>query len=413
MQNKRWLRYSLTSLTVMGVALGSLLVACSDDDDNKVVPQPDSGGADTGTPVEPTDAGTDGSQPEPDAGTPARLQMVNAATDFGTHNKSGLIRVCFAAGTTAENVTVTPLPALPDQSAAAAVPPGVPIGIGGNLQGTGLDLTSLYIQPYLMNGESLFAKGIVKPGPGDPGTSCAELLKPDFDAGDGEPLKENEDYWKLPVIPANTLLKDKSYLLVLTGCTGDTDATPLAKCGPNPPDGTPGIGNLKIHIHELDNATAVEADKIGTQFIHASAQAAALLPGMPGMPKVTPGYIKDKDDAATFKPVSGDGTAGSGEVALNAVTQLVQVEGVDVAADSFTVVPAAAAFAIKLSDVEKISFPAGAPADAKYRNGAAFTFLAVGDPDPMVPAEIEGKFNPKKFHYLAFPNNPPVAVYQP
>ena len=34
--------------------------------------------------------------------------------------------------------------------------------------------------------------------------------------------------------------------------------------------GNPGRGNLKVTVYELDRATAIAADKIGTQFIHAS-----------------------------------------------------------------------------------------------------------------------------------------------
>lgn len=412
MRNKQWLRLSLASLTLIGGGLGAFLVACGDDDDNSVVAKPDSG-ADTGDGDEDGGDQPDSGQPKPgvDAGTPARLQMVNAATDLGPNDESGLIRVCFGAGTAAENVQVTGLPALPDKGN----PPGVPIGIGGPVEGTGLDLTSLFIQPYLMNAESLAKAGIVNPGGGKPGAPCSDILKDTFDAGAG-PLVENVDYWKLPVIPAGSLLKDKSYLLVLSGCTSDTAIADTTKCGAGFTAGTgPGVGNLTITIHELDNETAVATDKIGTQFIHASAPLDVKLATIPGEPKTTPGYISGTPaDPTTFKGLSADG--GAEPVEYNKQTALIQVAGVNVAADAFTINPNIPDFAIPLAMIQGFSYPStaypqGTPDYAKYRNGASFTFITVGDPDE--PQVVDSKPNPKTFHYLGFPNNPPVAVYNP
>ena len=406
MRNKGWLRYSLASLTLVGAGLGAFLVACGDDDDN-VVPK-DGGGADTA----PGDSGAPDAQNDQqspvDAGSPARLQLVNAATDFGDNLKSGGLRVCFAAGTTAANVTLTGLPALPDESPAADVPPAVYIGLGGNVTGTGLPLAGLFIQPYLMNAESLYAKGIVKPGPGQPGKGCSEILAPNFDGGAG-PLVENVDYWKLPVIPAGTFQQDKSYLLVLTGCTNDTKIGNKEKCGPGfQNDGDAGAGNLEVHIFELDRATEIPADKVGTQFIHASPSAKFYFANNVPPLTVLPGYQSVPGDAGTFKSVSGDAA-----VDLYQKTNLVQVEGVNFESDSFTANPYSDKFAIALKDIQALSFPTGVPEGGAYANGTSWTFIAVGDADPAVPTEVGGKFNTQKFHYLAFPNNPPISVYKP
>lgn len=418
MQNKRWLRYGLASLTLMGAAsLSTLLVACGDDEEpTPIAPKPDGGDTDPNPDPDPdptSDAGADATTPpEKD---PARLQMINAATDFGPNNVPGIVRVCFGAGTDADATKVTPLPALPEASAVDTIPPGVPIGLGGNVTGTGLNLADLYIQPYLMNGVSLAEKGIVKKEAGEPSTSCAELLKADFKDKDGNGLKENEDYWKLPLIEKGTLLAEKSYLLVLTGCAADATAD-AAKCGPGFTAGTdpaPGIGNLKIHIHEIDRATKIDDDKIGVQFVHASAAGEAFLatqPGTEGGLKVVPGFITGTDPG-TFKAITGDGTPGSGPVDLNKATELRQIEGVTFESDSFTANPNVAPIALPLPLIQGISFPTGAPDDAKLRNGAAFTFIAVGD--PTVPAGDPTSPNPKTFHYLAFPNNPPISVYTP
>ncbi len=408
MRNKGWLRYSLASLTLVGASLGAFLVACGDDDDNVVTK--DAGGGDTGPGTDggSEDAGKDQEAPA-DAGSPARLQLVNAATDFGPNLKSGGLRVCFAAGTTAANVTLTGLPALPDQSPDPAIPPAVYIGLGGNVTGTGLPLNGLFIQPYLMNAESLAKAGIVKPGAGQPGKGCSEILGQNFDAGGG-PLEENVDYWKLPVIPAGTFQQDKSYLLVLTGCTNDTQITLKDKCGAGfTNDGGAGTGNLQVRVFELDRATEIPADKVGTQFIHASASAKFFFDhNVTGGPiTTTPGYTTAADGGGTFKPVS------NGVVGLYDKTDLVQVDGINFQTDFFTANPNVGQLALPLKAIQGASFPTGVPEGSAYANGASFTFVMVGDADPNVPAEVNGKPNTQKFHYLAFPNNPPVSVYKP
>jgi len=391
-------------LTLLSAGLGGFLVACGDDD-STVTPAKDGGGADTAPGDD--DGGQDGATPPPqDAGSPARLQLVNAATDFGPNLASGGLRVCFAAGTTAENVTVTPLPALPEESAVPGVPPAVFIGLGGNVTGTGLPLNTLFIQPYLMNAESI--GGIVKPGAGLPSIPCSELLANDFDAG-GRKLEENRDYWKLPVIPAGTLQQDKSYILVLTGCTNDTQVANKAKCGPDfDTDGGPGLGNLQVRIFDVDRATAIDANKVGAQFIHASASADFYFANAPIPIDMTPGFQVQPGDAGGFKPVADDGG-----VDLYQKTNLVQVEGVNFQTDFFTANPEAASVAIPLQSIQQLSFPTGVPQGGEYKNGVAWTFIAVGDADPSVSADAGGRFNTKKFHYLAFPNNPPVSVYRP
>jgi hypothetical protein len=395
---------------LVGAGLGGFLIACGDDD-NTVTPK-DGGSTETSTGDSGGgggDASTDAPPPPVDAGSPARLQLVNAATDFGPNNASGGLRVCFAAGTTAANVTLTGLPALPDESSVPGVPPAVYIGLGGNVTGTGLPLSALFIQPYLMNAQSLAAKGIVKPGPGQPGKGCSEILASTFDAGTG-PLVENVDYWKLPVINSGTFLNEKSYLLVLTGCTGDTAIENKQKCGDDGfnPDGGPGPGNLAVRIYDLDRATAIPADKVGTQFVHASASAAFYLGTQ--FVQVNPAYQTTKGDPSTAKSVSTPPDSG---VTLYDKTDLVQVSGVNFASDYFTANPAVAPLAIELPLIQAISYPTGVPEGGAYANGASWTFIAVGDADPTVSADAGGRFNTKKFHYLAFPNNPPVSVYKP
>lgn len=403
MRNKGWLRYSLASLTLIGGSLGTLLVACSDDEDGGIVAKDkDSGVPDSSTNTDGPDAAPDATPPDlPDAGTNAKMQLVNAVTDFGPNNPVGAMRLCYGLGAAG---TVAPLPPLPDRKSSEAQPyPGVYIGTGGAVQGTGIDLSPIAITPYVMNAQSLAERGLVKPDAGDSST-CTDI----FVADAGGALVEGVDYWKLPVIPAGTFAKEKSFILVLTGCTGDSTSTE-DKCGPNFKDVGPN-GNLKVTIHEIDRATAIEADKIGAQFIHASAAGASAL-GVGGI-QVIPGFIKTANDPLTFMGITGDGTAdGGAPVAVGQKTDLAQVSDVDVATDSFIANPSAANTALTLQQIQQLSYGANVPTGGEYRKGAAFTFIAVGD--PAEPPLVGDQFNTKVFHFIALPNDPTIQNYTP
>jgi hypothetical protein len=405
MRNKHLLRYSLASLTLVGASLGVFLVACGDDDDT-VTPPPS--GNDAGGTLPEASSQQDSGQQQSDAAPkpdPARIQFVNAATDFGPNNTSGGLRICFALRQSDDGpFTITPLPALPEQSPDPAIPPAAYIGTGGAVQGAGVDISGFDIQPFIMNAGRLFARGVVKPGPGTPSTSCADLLSETFDGGvmsGNGPLVENVDYWKLPVIPKGTFQPEKSYILVLTGCPQDS-AVPAAKCGEGAnADGGAGIGNLKVHIIEVDRATAIDADKIGAQFIHASPAGKVFLDGL--AVGVLPAFVRANDGGAT--------NVATAQVPLYGKTDLVQVANITPATDSFSANAAVPTLAIPLTIVQASTYPGGAPPEGTIRNGAAFTFIAVGD--PTEPVDAGGRPNPKTFHYLAFPNNPPVSAYKP
>jgi hypothetical protein len=409
MRNTRWLRYGLASASLVAGGLGAFLVACGDDDAGVVATDPDTGGGNNGDSGGKEDTGggggdSGGDTGTKDAGTNAKLQLVNAATDFGPGNPSGALRICYAVGKDEASAVIAPLPPLPDRKNPPAPFAGVFIGTGGAVQGTGADLSTLVIVPYIMNAASMFQRGIVKPDAG-PGTSCTDILDGAKDAGGA--LTAGKDYWKLPAIPAGTFQKEKSYLLALTGCAGDYGGT-AGKCGSDFTAGSAGNGNLKIRIYELDKATTVDATKIGTQYIHLSAAGdLALGPAMQ-----SPGYISDPNNAGTFKGVTGDGGVEGGTGAVYAAkTPLAQVSGVTVASDSFTVNPLVADLAIPLPLIKQLSYGASVPDGGDYRNGASFTFIAIGDPGES--ADAGGNFNTRKFHYIALPNDPISETYKP
>lgn len=428
MRNTRWLRYGLGTIIVAGTALSGLLVACGDDDvGSSSGSTPDTGTTDTGT----TDTGaTDsGGDTGTDAGTLAKLTLVNATTDMGPNagigGNNGFIRVCFKQGTNAGNIGVAPYPPLPDKPAQVGLPPGIPQGTGGSFPSFGLDLSTRIIVPIIMNAKNLFAKGIVNPGTGSPGTTCDELVGATADANAG--LVAGVDYWELPQIDAGTFQKEKSYLLLLTGCVGDATLTNKDKCGAENianVNGTPGVGNLKVRIMET-NRTPVSATALGVQFVHASAQASAIFSPVLG-PNVSPGFASDPMDAGSFRQVVPDG----GVAYAAAPTPAVGVTGVIdshyfALGSTNPLPPPAVLLPYPLPAIQAFSGLGTATAPTVYKDGKNFVFIAVGDPDqanePVYTFPDGGigdggdgsKFNTRFFHFLAFPTDPDVAAYKP
>ena len=418
MRNKEYLRYGLASMIVVGGAMGAGLVACGDDDDG-VVSGKDAGGTDTSQPDSST---TDSSTADAADGAVkkanAKLVVVNAATDFGpsadfSAAKFQAIRVCFALAATSADALLanaSPLPPQPDSPQPAGRPVGIYIGTGGVFKSFGLNLEPLAVRPIIMNAKTLAEKGIIKPGPGKTGSTCDEILK----AGatlDGSTFTENVDYWKLPPIEPGTFKTEKSFALVLTGCTGDAVVAAPEQCGDGyTPTGTPGPGNLKARVYELSRPATIPATEVATQFAHVSAPAAYYLNGNdPGdaIIPVVPGFADD-NAGTNFKPVPGKNDGGV--VNYSELTDVKNVTGVSFASHYFTANPQAPLGA-PIPLISAVSWPNGVPDGGEYRNGAAFTVFAVGD--PLTPADAGGNFNPRTFHYLAFPNDPPVENYVP
>lgn len=430
MRNSRWLRVGLATIVVGCGASAAFLVACGDDDVTPVGDSgnnnPETGGGDAPT-DSPTDTGTD-SGPKP---ANAKLVVVNGGTDFGPNANIPIaagtnlqaIRVCFALAadvTAVLTANASPLPPQPDSPKPAFGPVGIYIGTGGIFKSFGLNLEPLAIRPIIMNSKTMAEKGIVKPGPGLPGPTCDEILK----AGatlDGSTFTENVDYWKLDPIPPNTLKAEKSYGLVLTGCTDDvvigaTEAVKNAEqCGAGfTPTGNPGKGNLKATVYELARPTSVPATEVATQVAHVSPAAAWFLngngPGGAVIP-VVPGYADDTSTPSpNFKVVPGT-SSEAGAVAVNTITPVKNITGVNFAAHAFTANPQAP-FAAPLLVVQGASYPGGPPDGGAYANGRAMTFFIVGDPTTPTDAGV-GVPNPRGFHYLAYPNDPPVETYVP
>ena len=426
MRNTRWLRYGLATLLVTGVGLGGLLVACGDDDTGSSsgnVPDgstPDSNQGETSTP-EGGETGT------PDAGSNAKLTLINALTDLGPSASLGAnsaFRVCFKTGTTATNKIVAPYPPLPDRApAGSTAPPGIYYSTGGTFPAFPVDLSTRIIQPIIMNAKNLFAKGIINPGDGTPGTTCGDLVGDTADANSG--LVANVDYWELPQIDAGAFQRDKAYVLLLTGCVGDTTDPVKPKCGAEDADkldGNPGVGNMKVRIFETTRAP-ISATALGAQFVHGSAQAAAVFAAAGAGITVSPGFV---DTDGGFKGVPADGGVAL-YAPLGAVTSVSGVTDTDgFALGAVSPGGGGPLLPYTLPQIQAFSGLGAPTAPTVYKDGKNYVFVAVGDPDttqtpPFVFADGGGadagaagsSFNTKFFHFLAFPTDPTVAIYAP
>jgi hypothetical protein len=416
MRNLRWLRFGLASIAIGGTATGALLVACGGDD-SSVTPGTDSGTeSDTSTGTDSGGPGTD-SGPKTDSGQdsgppPAKLIVINAVTDLGTtayppvapgplENLQNSLRVCFSSADKANPVDSDFSPA-PISVSPSMVPPGstqpypaILNGTGGPFAGTGTALDGLTIRPYLFNAKRLAERGITGNDSSVP--RCSRILptlKTDAgvtaDGGPGPAFVEGVDYWRTGDIPAGALKSGKSYILALTGCSGDSNA--LA-CGPNSDGGTrlPGDQNLRIMILELDTATKPAANEFGVQIVNA-----APAWGTPYTPMLA------NSDGGTFA-ATPSGAAAPYNPAATAPSAMVKVIGL-VTPTGFIQANGVGSAKVALNNsgglpsVQALTTGNQSPdAGPIYVNGKAYTFVSVGDP-------IGTAGTLKQFHYLGFDN---------
>lgn len=424
MRNKRWLRAGLASLTVCGLALSAFVVACGDDDTGGggITPGVDSGNdtgkADTGSSGS-VDSGSDTGSNPMDSGadadatvkpTPAKLQLINAATQLGATDTVTALRICYKIGADEAHLNWAPLPPLPNRKVGPQPFPGIYPGTGGPVAGTGVSLEKLVVKPYVLNALSLEQHGQGSTvTPDTMNTTCQDILEADA----GGPYIENKDYFVLPVVPAGTFKDGNSYLLALTGCAGGSTAT-SGQCGGDP-GVTPGVGNLKINLFQIDNTTKVDSDKLGVQFVSISPNLESTLQTQSGGTLHTrPSIQSDKNNATTAKLIAAtaDGGDAGGDVAPGTLTTVLQVSGVNNQSDFVMANPNFSQVAYSLPQVAALTF--GVADGGAYANGGAYTVVAVGD----ISADPDGgnggaTFNTKFFHFLALPNDPTITNFDP
>jgi hypothetical protein len=200
------------------------------------------------------------------------------------------VRICYATKSASDPdfalSVLAPLPHSKDPE--GSVPyPGIPIGTGGPLPSAGAPLQEVAIRPYVISAKALADRGIVGTSGAAATAPCEKLLTPGFvpaggfpDAGDAGALVENRDYWKLAPIPAGALRNDKTYVLAIIGCTSNMEALGVVgQCGYELandsaqyyPNNTPGPGNLRASVFEIDSTATVASDEMGVQVVHVSA----------------------------------------------------------------------------------------------------------------------------------------------
>lgn len=433
MRNREYLRYGLASMMVAAVALGAGLAACSDDENTDPGTTDSGTGADTST--TPTDGGGGADARDAAVINFAKLTFVNAATDLGPgfdapgpSGRGQPIRICFEQAVAPAALSLAPYPPLPDNKPSKAQP-GIAIGTGGTFPSFGLDLQNRALKPYVVSAKSLFIKGVLNPGDGSPGPTCDEVLgtkKAMYN------LVENTDYFVLPVIPAETFMRDKAYVIALTGCVGDAAEPNKGKCGADfaKVDGNKGLGNLAVVVHET-NRTPISATQLGAQFLHASAPTNFNLSNVPpsGFP-ITPGFVtKDDQDAATGFDASSYQAVTAAPAPLGSFSPVLGVTGINdgysFAANKTSPNPNPIAAAQPLAPVPLPLIQAlsglGMPtAPTVYKAGANYVFIAVGDSSEptfadttgdAAPPTMGGAFNTRSFHFLAFPTDPVVVPY--
>lgn len=421
MVKQNWIRLSVLTAVIGSVGFAMFLAACGDDDAEPTTPATDASVPDSTTPP-PPDASEEDAGEDAATDIPARLILVHGATSLGPSSNTGAVRVCFATATKDKPndfVVTSTLGALPDELSAGAKDAGLPFpglfpGTGGPFPSTGLFLDDYVIKPIVLNAERLAARGIIRVSDTDPGFRCNKLLQDGFVPDGGWPdgtnplantaLQKNVDYWELAPIPATTLVKNKTFLLSVNGCAGDTDPAVGTKCGSDFTAGVAGPGNLKLFIFELDTA-APAADELGAQFVHSSPQTQA------SVPAVSPGFagedlVDAAADAASFQAVTAAPVAfpqlmPTNGVGIGAAPPVAKLKGITMASYFMAGKDAPLNnFRQPLTAIAKQSAAASG-----YANGKNYTFVAVGDPDPTFCASDNPNLRSRCLHYLAFEND--------
>jgi hypothetical protein len=387
----------MASLVLACGGLAAGVSGCSSDD-NKNDGGPE-GGADTNMPMD-TGVGMDsGNMDSGDASGPAmaKLILVHASQQLWG------IRVCFAA-----NGNLTPLPALPHDPATQPASlgfPGIPPGAGGPFPSTGTDITPLTITPYVMNADSI--KTHVKGEMGGE-KKCSDLLNPD-----GGTLVANQDYWKLPDIPANTLQHGNTYILMLEGCDKNANfgSVPIttALCGASWSNTT---GNLAVKIYQVDNKVA-DMSKMGAQYVHAAPPLQAVYQG--GAIGLTA-----QTDAGNIQIINAMPANNEGAIQPATASKLGAPGATDVLANTLILADGGvgAIIPIPLGAVETLT--TGMAPTGMYKANGNFTFIMLGNPSRTADG---GLFYPDAgqpisvnqgyaLHALGFSNDPVIPPLQ-
>lgn len=393
------------------MALCATLGACGDDS-GSATGDTDAGLIDT-RPVDTGQAATDSGA----GASGPRLTLVNATYDLGPNaaiGASAAIRLCFKQGSVVQNLSVAPVAPVPELAVAGSPPgkPGLYYGTGVKLPYVGVDFAGRIVVPIVMNVRSL-----------DVGASatCDQLVGDAADAGFGEGLRENVDYWTLPRIEVGSLANGKSYILALTGCVADAAPLNPGKCGVGfVIGGGPGRGNLALTIYETRPPATPTPAQLGAQFLYLSTQANAFYSQATAKGSIQPGFVSNAIDGGGFRPVTNTDPPIGILAGISAVTNVTDGDSFVLGPRSLNPSEAARGTPLLPSSLLAIQAYSGlgpSSGASLYRNGGSYVFIGVGDPDlnetkPFVNGTPGGdggdgsRFNSRFFHFLAYPTAP-------
>lgn len=406
MQNTKWLRIGFFAMLAM--AGSATAIACGGDDDDDAGASSSGGDSDGGATSSSSSGGSSTSSGG-SSGTSSSSgdsgPAPQKASLFVVHgfNELGTVRICFAGSPDAppaKNAVPNPIPPLPAAGADGSQPGLLP-GTGGFLPDLGTDLSSIFIQPYLVREDKL--QGLTVPWSD---RTCNKLI-----GGAAPLLTEGDGYYALDTIPKGALANEKTYALL--ALNAGTVGTP-------PAGGDAGSASIKVQLIEVDTETAVDADKSAVQFLHASQY----------VPPVRPFIYRPATPDAGLSDAGVDDPAKEFFAGANPVAQLaiapaaaVSTEALNAGTNGFGVSlgpsinvlhtnPETGA-TIPIQLWAQLSDSKGTQKDDTgtslyFQPGRSFTFIAVGDiAKPFNPAaqQFQGP------HLLVIPNK--AAVVQP
>jgi hypothetical protein len=339
-----------------------------------------------------------------------KIYVVNASPDAPP------LRLCVGAAG-----SVLSLPPLPDMPTPGLPFPGLFPGTGGPLVAPA-DISPLTLTLYAVNALKV-AKDTADGGPDGGAEITCDQLVPVGDAGGGNYLTPNVDFWQLGTIKGGTVADNNSYVVAITGCIpGEaTDAGVGLTCGSGY---SPTAGNLALTFFTLDSTTAIDAGSMGAQFANASTpwDYYASIQSPPAFTGAIFAQPNPADGGINLLTPILAGPAGFGTLMPMALRPY---SGLTF--DGTTAL--AAAVARSFSDIvyeAPMPFPvieqltygaAGAPDGGALQNGKGFVFVLVGDPqlpfftNPQdggpLAADAGGQFNLHAPHILAFPTSNP------
>lgn len=395
---------------VLVCASGAAAIACGNDDDAKVddtvKPGPTSGspGASSSSGVPGSSSSSSGNVVEPDAGPlPPTADLV---VGHG-YNEIGPIKICFAQSTAAPPDEATPLPAVTPlpRGGAGILPPGA-IGV---LPKLGVNLSEVHLLIYAIRASALAGKG-------DP--TCDQI------AGGTQTLNlvKGVDYFALPPLPKGGFADGKTYILLVHRPVGEENGGP--------------VGELSFYTQELDTSTAIDADKVGVQYIHASRYVAGgsapfiyrpagaedpdagdaggdprkeFFAGLQLVPQVAP-----PTPIVQVAPLSPRSATGFGlRIPTSPTTTadiLHEAGGNLLSLDNWVALSDSTGVQVEMGDD-------GGTSSLYFEPGRSFTFIAWGDPslgpNPLPPENpMYGLEALKRPHLTVIPNRPKVPALQ-